>query len=147
MNFLGNLGLSVVSGIFRKDKDSSREYFRFSSISILIFYQWCNIESQENLNFGAELQRVVQSRNFEDNMDSMGPFLAASVVAWPLYWFGRGIEWSSPQIKEPLQVYIRKVDRPQLSFSVLLLILFFLDLFQSKSHPIDHNYTRYSGSC
>ncbi|TDG53258.1 hypothetical protein AWZ03_000073 [Drosophila navojoa] len=59
-------------------------------------------------NLGENIQRVVQTPQFEQVLNAASPFLLASMGAWPGYWIYRGFDYHSHRAHIPLPIYIRQ---------------------------------------
>lgn len=49
------------------------------------------------------------ANEFTNKIDTTKPYIFTSLVAWPLYWLYRGLEWSHKRQFIKLPVYIQRV--------------------------------------
>ena len=47
--------------------------------------------------------------DFEYKLEKTKPYIAASFIAWPMFWLYRGLEWKSHRHNSRLGMYIQKV--------------------------------------
>ncbi|XP_062132878.1 uncharacterized protein LOC133843378 isoform X2 [Drosophila sulfurigaster albostrigata] len=93
-------------------------------------------------NLGEDIQMVVQTPEFENVMNSVSPFLLASLGAWPGYWLYRGFDYHSHRAYVPLPVYIRQTfyQAKMLQFFIIMAGIIYMAKHQTGEHvfPVNH---------
>ncbi|XP_017841749.1 uncharacterized protein LOC108599434 isoform X2 [Drosophila busckii] len=75
-------------------------------------------------NLGEDVHQVLQTPEFEHVLNSVSPFLLASLGAWPGYWLYRGFDYHAHRAHVPLPIYIRQAKLVQFAIIAAGIISF-----------------------